>query len=188
MRPDRMSCYDSRNNGGDGGGGGGGGIAGLASDGISRLSKSRSTVEEEDADAELVIQSSQATVWAFALAMRSDGVAGLALDNISRLSSSWSTVDGHDADIELVPPFLDRSIVWPVLLAMRNCGNGLARLWAWVWAWLRQVRIVLAAGRRWRWPKPWCIIDQSLSEDDRRGPLSSLVVRMSPLHVVPVVW
>jgi hypothetical protein len=49
MRPDRISCNDSRNDGGDSGGGG---IADLASDGISRLSKSRSTVDEDDADTE----------------------------------------------------------------------------------------------------------------------------------------
>ena len=106
MRPTRMACNVGRDGGSDGGGGD---IAGLASDGISRLSKSRSTVDEDDADAEMVMQFSGHSV--SVRACDADGVAGLALDNISRVNSSWSTVDRLDADGELVSPFLDRSVV-----------------------------------------------------------------------------
>jgi hypothetical protein len=77
--------------------------------GISRLSKSRSTVDEGDADAELLMHLSGHIVSVHAC--DADGVAGLALDKISRLNSSWSTVDGLDADGELVSPFWGRSVV-----------------------------------------------------------------------------
>jgi hypothetical protein len=53
--------------------------------GISRLSKSRSTVDEGDADAELLMHLSGHIVSVHAC--DADGVAGLALDNISRLTA-----------------------------------------------------------------------------------------------------